>query len=79
MSLNNEKRKSNPFLIDLNLAEPKYYAFIISLDEYNGSYNSAKARLHHTVHRIRFPEQFFYTINCRKHCIYTQFKNRKSF
>ena len=79
MSLNNEKRKSNSFLIDLNLVEPKYYAFIISLDEYNRSCNSAKARLHHTVHRIRFPVQFFYTINCRKQGFYTQFKNCKFF
>ena len=40
MSLNNEKCKTRPFIIDLNPVELKYYPYIITLDKCNGSCNT---------------------------------------
>ena len=40
MSLNNEKCKSRPFLIDLNPIKLKYYPFMITLEKCNGSCNT---------------------------------------
>ena len=39
MLLNNEQCKTKPFLIDLILAELKYYPFMITLDKCNGNCN----------------------------------------
>ena len=41
MSLNNEQCQAKLILIDLNYVELKYKLFMISLDKYNGSCNSA--------------------------------------
>ena len=40
MSLHNEQCQAKLTLIDLNYVELKYKLFLISLDKYNGSWNS---------------------------------------
>ena len=40
MSLHNEQCQAKLTLIDLNYVELKYKLFMISLDKYNGSWNS---------------------------------------
>ena len=40
MSLNNEQRKTRPFLSDLNSVELNYYPFMISLDKCDGNCNA---------------------------------------
>ena len=45
LSLNDEPCMIRPTLIDLNPVEIKYYAFMISLDECNGSCNTLSPKI----------------------------------